>query len=82
MNAFTRYKKALAGLLLDLQKLFFGYLHQLEKREVTDATITEMKAFLNSLNVNSVKQFLKGTPSKTNWKYLKCFESLSEYAEW
>jgi nicotinamide riboside kinase len=46
------YKKALAGLLLELQKAVFGYLHQLEKREVTDAAITEMKAFLkNSLNV-------------------------------
>jgi hypothetical protein len=24
--------------------MFFGYLHQLEKREVTDAAITEMKS--------------------------------------
>ena len=46
------YKKALAGLVLNLQQAVFSYLHTLDQEEITEASILDIKEFLkSSLNV-------------------------------
>ncbi|KFF15254.1 DUF4301 family protein [Flavobacterium hydatis] len=46
------YKKALAGILIELQNKIFGYLRDIENKEVTEEKITEVVLFLKqNLNI-------------------------------
>ena len=48
----ARYKKMLAGILLDVQEQAFGYLQALEEKELTEDELTEIAQFLSDrLNV-------------------------------
>ncbi|MDR6845467.1 DUF4301 family protein [Flavobacterium granuli] len=54
------YKKALAGVLLDLQCQLFGFLNALDSQEITLEKITEILAFLKSqLNIEMNDGFHK-----------------------
>ncbi len=52
------YKKALAGKLLSLQAISFGFLEQLESWKVEDRVIADIRAFLaNKLNIQNLPEF-------------------------
>lgn len=42
----VKYKKMLAGMLVELQKKIFGYLNQLDRRHVTEEELDEIEKFL------------------------------------
>ncbi|MBX9887980.1 MAG: DUF4301 family protein [Flavobacteriaceae bacterium] len=47
------YKKALAGILLELQQKVFAYLHAIDSDELSETMVSEIKVFLSScLNVD------------------------------
>lgn len=56
------YKKALAGILVDVQQKVFGYLNAIEKQEVKENNIEEIVAFLmQNLNIEISRDFNKFT---------------------
>ena len=56
------YKKALAGILLELQNQIFNYLIQIKKNEIQESDINEIIAFANkNLNIEITKDFDKYT---------------------
>lgn len=48
MEAIALYKKALAGGLLELQEIVFGYMNRIDAGEATDALIAEIFSFAES----------------------------------
>lgn len=58
----TLYKKALAGVLLELQQQVFKYLQAIDKKEITETDIHEMLSFLKDIvHVEMPKGFYKFT---------------------
>ncbi|TRX38968.1 DUF4301 family protein [Flavobacterium restrictum] len=58
----TLYKKALAGVLLELQQQVFKYLQAIDKKEITETDIQEMLSFLkDKAHVEMPKGFYKFT---------------------
>ncbi len=56
------YKKALAGILLELQNQIFNYLIQIEKNEIQESDIKKIIAFANkNLNIEIIEDFDKYT---------------------
>ncbi len=56
------YKKALAGILLELQNQIFNYLIQIEKNEIQESDINQIIAFANkNLNIEITTDFDKYT---------------------
>lgn len=56
------YKKALAGILVDVQQKVFGYLNAIEKQEIKENNIEEIVAFLmQNLNIEISRDFNKFT---------------------
>lgn len=47
-NEVAQYKKMLAGILLKLQQQAFAYLEEIEKNQLSQATITQITAFLKN----------------------------------
>lgn len=44
----VKYKQLIGAVLLELQKKIFNYLHLLDKKDVTEATLTEIETFVVS----------------------------------
>ena len=56
------YKKALAGILLELQNQIFNYLMKIEKKEIQESDIEQIIAFANKdLNIEILEDFEKYT---------------------
>jgi len=56
----ARYKKVLAGILLEVQEQAFNYLHLLDSKEVSEEKLIEIGEFLvNSMNVKISTEFEK-----------------------
>lgn len=64
INTIALYKKALAGLLIELQEKIFGYLSLIDEGQFTDTQLTEMFSFVkNELSVqipDDVAKYTKG----------------------
>ena len=56
----AKYKKILAGILLEVQEKSFGYLKYLESTQIKDESLTEIAQFLtNEMNVKISPEFVK-----------------------
>lgn len=56
------YKKALAGILVEIQQKVFGYLNAIEKQEIKENNLEEIVAFLmQKLNIEISRDFNKFT---------------------
>ncbi len=56
------YKKALAGILMELQNQIFNYLMKIEKKEIQESDIEQIIAFANKdLNIEILEDFEKYT---------------------
>ncbi|WP_411767195.1 DUF4301 family protein [Winogradskyella sp. A3E31] len=56
----AKYKKVLAGILLEVQKKAFQYLNQLDEQNISDETLEEISSFLQSeLNVRLTRDYHK-----------------------
>lgn len=64
INTIALYKKALAGLLIELQEKIFGYLSLIDEGHLTDTQLTEIFSFVkNELSVqipDDVAKYTKG----------------------
>jgi len=62
IESISLYKKALAGVLIDLQKQVFGYLKRVRNNQVADADISEIIDFAQKkLNISVIEDFEKYT---------------------
>ncbi|OMQ11048.1 DUF4301 family protein [[Flexibacter] sp. ATCC 35103] len=62
IDKISLYKKALAGVLIEVQQKVFGYLNAIEKQEIQEKDIEEIVAFLlQKLNVELNSDFNKFT---------------------
>ncbi|RUT70978.1 DUF4301 family protein [Flavobacterium cupreum] len=62
IDKITLYKKALAGILIEIQKKVFGYLNAIERQEIQEDHIDEIVRFLTKkLNIQMTKDFNKFT---------------------
>lgn len=67
----AKYKKVLAGILLELQNKVFNYLNKLEEGKISEDKILEITQFLNQkLNVKISEEFKKYS-TKYQIEYLK-----------
>ncbi|NRD21943.1 DUF4301 family protein [Winogradskyella litoriviva] len=58
----SKYKKVLAGILLQLQSQIFNYLHTLNTKDITDATFKTIENFLSSdLSIKISDEYKKYT---------------------
>ncbi len=66
-----KYKQLLAGALLSLQETIFGYLRLLDKKNVTDADLDEIEAFVNrEIGYKKTKEYVI-SDRKKRIKHLK-----------
>lgn len=65
-----RYKKLLAGLLLETQSKIFEYLYQLDKRSVTEEQLNEIEAFTGTIGYKKAEG-LTFPDRKKRIKYLQ-----------
>ena len=62
IDKITLYKKALGGILIEVQQKVFGYLKAIEKGEISENELIEIAAFLTQkLNIKMTKDFNKFT---------------------
>ncbi len=62
IDQITLYKKALAGVLIEIQQTVFGYLKAIEKQEIKEKEIAEIIEFLiQKLNIKVTNDFNKFT---------------------
>ncbi|MEO8533623.1 MAG: DUF4301 family protein [Flavobacterium sp.] len=62
IDKITLYKKALAGILIEIQKKVFGYLNAIEKQEIKEDNMDDIVRFLTKkLNIQMTKDFNKFT---------------------
>jgi nicotinamide riboside kinase len=62
IQAIALYKKALGGILIELQEQIFDYLKKIEKNQIQDQEVTEIIVFANSkLNIEIIEDFEKYT---------------------
>lgn len=62
IDKITLYKKALGGILIEVQQKVFGYLNAIEKEEISENELIEIAAFLTQkLNIKMTKDFNKFT---------------------
>jgi nicotinamide riboside kinase len=62
IDKITLYKKALAGVLIEVQQKVFGYLNEIEKQEIKEENIIEIIPFLKQkLNIEVSNDFHKFT---------------------
>ncbi|MBF4493918.1 DUF4301 family protein [Flavobacterium sp. MR2016-29] len=62
IDKITLYKKALAGVLVELQQIVFGYLKAFEKQEIKEDNLEEIILFLKEkLNIKMTSDFNKLT---------------------
>ena len=58
IDKITLYKKALAGILIEVQQKVFGYLNAIEQKMIDEATLSEMILFLTEkLNIEISSDF-------------------------
>ncbi|MBF4506814.1 DUF4301 family protein [Flavobacterium sp. JLP] len=62
IDKITLYKKALAGILIEIQQKIFGYLKAFEKQEIKEDNLEEIILFLKEkLNIQMTSEFNKFT---------------------
>jgi len=62
IDLITLYKKALAGILIEIQQRVFSYLKAIERKEITENDFVEIVEFLKQhLNINLTSDFNKFT---------------------